>query len=37
MASPAACAVLMLSNGRPGSDGTSKNDPDGNPDPIIHL
>lgn len=37
MASPAACAVLMLTNGRPGTDGTAKNDPDGNPDPIIHL
>jgi subtilisin family serine protease len=37
MAAPAACAVIMLTNGRPGSDGTAKNDPDGNPDPIIHL
>jgi subtilisin family serine protease len=37
MASPAACAVIMMTNGRPGSDGTAKNDPDGTPDKIIHL
>lgn len=37
MASPAACAVLMMSGGNARTDGTAKNDPDGNPDPIIHL
>ncbi|AUD77822.1 peptidase S8 [Kangiella profundi] len=37
MASPAACAVIMLKNGNPSTDGTAGNDPDGNPDPIIHL
>ncbi|WP_196139008.1 S8 family serine peptidase [Aliikangiella sp. G2MR2-5] len=37
MASPAACAVVMMSNGHPGSSGNAGNDPDGNPDPIIHL
>ncbi|WP_223669949.1 S8 family serine peptidase [Kangiella shandongensis] len=37
MASPAACAVIMLKNGNPGTDGTAGNDPDGNPDPIVHL
>lgn len=37
MAAPHACAVIMLKNGNPSSDGTASNDPDGNPDPIIHL
>lgn len=37
MAAPAACAVIMLKNGNPSTDGTAGNDPDGNPDPIIHL
>ena len=37
MAAPAACAVIMMRNGNPGSDGSAGNDPDGNPDPIIHL
>lgn len=37
MASPAACAVIMLKNGNPGTDGTAGNDQDGNPDPIVHL
>ncbi|MCW9017526.1 MAG: S8 family serine peptidase, partial [Kangiellaceae bacterium] len=37
MASPAACGVIMLRNGNPGTDGNATNDPDGNPDPIIHL
>ncbi len=37
MASPAACAVIMMRNGNPSTDGTASNDPDGNPDPIIHL
>ncbi|TQV80003.1 S8 family serine peptidase [Aliikangiella coralliicola] len=37
MAAPAACAVIMLRNGNPGTDGSANNDPDGNPDPIVHL
>jgi len=37
MASPAACAVIMLRNGNPSTDGVAGNDPDGNPDPIIHM
>jgi subtilisin family serine protease len=37
MAAPHACAVLMLRGGEPGNDGAANNDPDGNPDPIIHL
>ncbi|WP_395375156.1 S8 family serine peptidase [Marinicella sp. W31] len=37
MASPHACAVIMLNNGIPSTDGTAGNDPDGNPDPIISL
>lgn len=37
MASPAACAVIMLKNGNPSTDGQALNDPDGNPDSIIHL
>lgn len=37
MASPHACAVIMMTNGHPSSDGTAGNDPDGNADPIIHL
>ena len=37
MAAPHACAVIMMTNGNPRSDGTAGNDPDGNPDPIIHL
>jgi len=37
MSSPHACAVIMMTNGNPGSSGTANNDPDGNPDPIIHL
>lgn len=37
MAAPHACAVLMMTNGNPGTSGTAGNDPDGNPDPIIHL
>lgn len=37
MASPAACAVLMLKNGNPNTDGVAGNDPDGNPDPIISM
>nr|WP_275444342.1 S8 family serine peptidase [Pseudoalteromonas sp. MM17-2] len=37
MASPAACAVIVMSNGNPGTDGSALNDPDGNADDIIHL
>lgn len=37
MASPHACAVIMMTNGNPSPSGTAGNDPDGNPDPIIHL
>jgi subtilisin family serine protease len=37
MASPHACAVIMMTNGRPGTSGSANNDPDGNPDPIVHL
>jgi len=37
MAAPHACAVMMMSNGRPATDGTANNDPDGDADPIIHL
>ncbi len=37
MASPAACAVIMMRNGNPGTDGTASGDPDGNPDSIVHL
>ncbi len=37
MAAPHACAVLMMTNGNPSTDGTASSDPDGNPDSIIHL
>ncbi|WP_246239961.1 S8 family serine peptidase [Pseudoalteromonas caenipelagi] len=37
MASPAACAVIMLSNGNPSTDGKASGDPDGNADSIVHL
>ncbi|MFY8274612.1 S8 family serine peptidase [Pseudoalteromonas sp. SSDWG2] len=37
MASPAACAVIMMTNGNPGTSGTASGDPDGNADDIIHL
>jgi subtilisin family serine protease len=37
MASPHACATIMMTNGNPSSSGTANNDPDGNPDPIVHL
>ncbi|MBE9549588.1 MAG: S8 family peptidase [Proteobacteria bacterium] len=37
MASPHACAVIMMTGGHPSSDGTAGNDPDGNADSIIHL
>jgi subtilisin family serine protease len=35
MAAPHACGVLLMDS--PSSDGTANNDPDGHPDPIIHL
>ncbi len=35
MAAPHAAGVFLRSNGT--SDGTAGNDPDGNPDPILHL
>ena len=37
MAAPHACAVLMMTNGNPRTNGVAVNDPDGDPDPIIHL
>ncbi|WP_372761187.1 S8 family serine peptidase [Pseudoalteromonas sp.] len=37
MASPAACAVIMMRNGNPATDGRASGDPDGNADSIIHL
>lgn len=37
MASPAACAVIMMSNGNPSTDGKANGDPDGNADSIVHL
>ncbi|WP_440056530.1 S8 family serine peptidase (plasmid) [Pseudoalteromonas sp. T1lg65] len=37
MASPAACAVIMMRNGNPATDGKVSGDPDGNADSIIHL
>lgn len=37
MAAPHACAVIMMKNGNPSTDGNASSDPDGNPDPIIHL
>ena len=37
MASPAACAVIMMSNGNPSVDGKAINDPDGNANSIVHL
>ncbi|MCG9760209.1 MULTISPECIES: hypothetical protein [unclassified Pseudoalteromonas] len=37
MDSPAACAVIMMRNGNPSTDGKTPNDPDGNVDSIVHL
>ena len=37
MAAPHACAVLMMTDGHPGTDLTAISDPDGTDDPIIHL
>ncbi len=36
MASPHVAGVLLVTNGNPNSDGTAIDDPDGNPDPIVH-
>ncbi len=36
MAAPHACGVLLVTSGNPKSSGYVLNDPDGNPDPIIH-
>jgi len=36
MAAPHACGVLLVTGGHPNDDGYVVNDPDGNPDPIIH-
>lgn len=37
MATPHACAVLMMSAGNPSSSGFAGGDPDGDPDSIIHF
>mgnify|MGYP005990078521 CR=1 FL=1 len=37
MASPHACAVIMMTNGHPSTSGSANNDPDGKSDAIIHL
>ena len=37
MASPHACAVMMMTNGNPRTSGTVSGDPDGDPDPIISI
>jgi subtilisin family serine protease len=37
MAAPHACGVMLIKGANPPSDGTVIGDPDGNPDPIIHL
>lgn len=36
MAAPHVAGVLLATGGNPGSDGTAINDPDGDPDPIVH-
>lgn len=36
MAAPHACGVLLVTGGDPNFNGYVSNDPDGNPDPIIH-
>lgn len=36
MAAPHACGVLLVTGGNPKTSGYVLNDPDGNPDPIIH-
>lgn len=37
MAAPHVAGVLLMTKGLPKSDGTVKNDPDGNADPVAHL
>ena len=37
MASPHACAVMMMTNGNPRTSGTVSGDPDGDADPIISI
>jgi subtilisin family serine protease len=37
MASPHVAGVLLLTGGKPATDGTVKGDPDGTADPIAHL
>lgn len=37
MAAPHACAVIMMSNGNPSTDGSAGQDPDGNADSIIYM
>ncbi|MFC6997840.1 S8 family peptidase [Rufibacter roseus] len=37
MATPHAAGVMLITGGKPNTSGFVKNDPDGNPDPIIHL
>lgn len=36
MASPHVAGVLLVTGGSPNADGTAGNDPDGDPDPIVH-
>ena len=36
MAAPHACGVLLATKGNPTTSGYVINDPDGEPDPIIH-
>lgn len=36
MAAPHACGVLLITGGNPKVNGYVINDPDGEPDPIIH-
>ena len=36
MAAPHVCGVLLLTGGKPATDGNVIGDPDGNPDPIAH-
>ncbi len=36
MASPHVAGVLLVTGGSPSSDGFASNDPDGDPDPIVH-
>lgn len=36
-AAPHVAGVLLVTNGQPSTDGTAEGDPDGHPDPIVHL